>query len=313
MDNNIVKLTSNDLSEIVYSSIKRIMEERNNGNISFSENFNDIKVDFIQKDKILPIIDTIWDMFLLSYDNIGGLKTYKSKSQFAKIVKYAKIAYCNGKIVACATYRKMEDSYKMVAIGCNQEESGKNGLQCIIKDDISKINYHFWAEVSGAIEHYFKKYNGYPMPNMLAPQILQVNESAIRPSSTDLVHYERLISDEWYEKMIFGIKNEEIYQAALKAVDDYSKFMTDVNKINENFNNGLKYSVKQAMYIIENIYRAHEEDGFNELVPSWYEALLESKKTLMNTEKTETIIDYIEYCDYLLETMPLLQLHTLSV
>ena len=289
------------------------MEEKNNGNISFSQENNNIKVEFIQKDRILPIIDTIWEMFLLSYDNIGGLKTYKSKNQFAKIVKYAKVAYCNGNIVACATYRKMEDSYKMVAIGCNQEETGKNGLQAIIKDDISKIDYHFWAEVSGAIEHYFKKYNGYPMPNILAPQILQINESAIRPSTSDLVHYERLISDEWYEKMIFGVKNEEIYKAALKAVDDYSKFMSDVNKINENFNGNLKYSVKQAMYIIENIYRAHEEDGFNELVPSWYEALCEAKKTLLNAEQTETIIDYIEYCDYLLETMPLLQLHTLSV
>lgn len=288
------------------------MEEMEKGNLSFN-NDNDINVEFIERNKILPIIDIIWDILSSSYENIGGLKTYKSKNQFAKIVKYAKIAYYNGEIVACATYRKMEDSFKMVAIGCNQEEIGKRGLQSIIKDDILKVNYHFWAEVSGAIEHYFKKYNGYPMPNILASKILQISEESIRLSSNDLVHYERLIADEWYEKMIFGIKSEEVFQAALKAVDDYSKFMRDVNQIKEDTNNGLKYTLKQAMYIVENIYRAHEEDGFNELVPSWYEALCEAKRTLVQSEKTQTIEDYIEYCDYLFDTMPILKLHTLSV
>ncbi len=148
---------------------------------------------------------------------------------------------------------------------------------------------------------------------IMASKILQVSEESIRLSSNDLEHYERLIADEWYEKMIFGIKSEEVFQAALKAVDDYSKFMREVNKISENINSGLKYTLKQAMYIVENIYRAHEEDGFNELVPSWHEALCEAKRTLLQSEKTQTIEDYIEYCDYLLETMPILRLHTLSV
>lgn len=312
MDKKVIKITEANLEKVVRSSLKRIIEEIETGNLSFNNN-NGINVEFIGRDKILSIIDIIWDLLSISYENIGGLKTYKSKNQFAKIVKYAKIASCNGQIVACATYRKMEDSFKMVAIGCNQEEIGKEGLQSIIKDDILKINYHFWAEVSGAIEHYFKKYNGYPMPNILASKILQISEESIRLSTKDLVHYERLIADEWYEKMIFGIKSEEVFQEALRAVDDYSKFMLEVNKINENTNNGLKYTIKQAMYIIENIYRAHEEDGFNELVPSWYEALCEAKRTLVQSEKTQTIEDYIEYCDYLLETMPILKLHTLSV
>ncbi|MBP5642858.1 MAG: hypothetical protein J6X10_01305 [Bacteroidales bacterium] len=312
MDKKVIKITESNLEKIVRSSLKRIAEEIENGNLSFNNN-NGINVEFIERDKILSIIDTIWELLSISYENIGGLKTYKSKNQFAKIVKYAKIAYYNGEIVACAIYRKMEDSFKMVAIGCNQEEIGKEGLQSIVKDDIIKVDYHFWAEVSGAIEHYFKKYNGYPMPNILASKILQVSEESIRFSSKDLEHYERLIADEWYEKMIFGIKNEEIFQEALKAVDDYSKFMREVNKISEKIKNGFKYTLKQAIYIVENIYRAHEEDGFNELVPSWYEALCEAKKTLVQSEKTQTIVDYIEYCDYLLETMPILTLHTLSV
>jgi len=37
---------------------------------------------------------------------------------------------------------------------------------------------------------------------------------------------------------------------------------------NEKANSSLKYSLKQAYYIAENILRAHEEDNFNELIPS---------------------------------------------
>lgn len=305
MDKKAIKITEANLEKDVRSSLKRKGEEQENG--------NDINVEFIERDKILSVIDVIWGLLAILHENIGGIKTYKSKNQFAKIVKYAKIAYYNGEIVACATYRKMEDSFKMVSIGCNQEESGKEGLQSIIKDDILKADYRFWAEVSGAIEHYFKKYNGYPMPNLLASKILQISEESTRLSSKDLEHYERLIADEWYEKMVFGIKSEEVFQEVLKAVDDYSKFLREVNKISENANNGLKYTLKQAVYIVENIYRAHEEDGFNELVSSWYEALCEAKRTLIQSEKTQTTEDYIEYCDYLLETMPILKLHTLSV
>lgn len=135
MDKKDIKITEANLEKVVRPSSKRTVEEQENG--------NDINVEFIERDKILSVIDVIWELLSILHENIGGLKTYKSKNQFAKIVKYAKIAYCNGEIVACATYRKMEDSFKMVAIGCNQEESGKEGLQSIIKDDILKADYHF--------------------------------------------------------------------------------------------------------------------------------------------------------------------------
>lgn len=312
MDKKIVKLTEGDIHRIVSSSVKKILEAQNFGEISLDSKEN-IKIEFIGRDQIRKLGDVLWDMLVLSYENIGGLKTYRSKEHFLSMAKYAKIAYDNGNIVACAIYRNMEGSYKMVAIGCNQEANGKDGLQEIIKDDIEKIDFHFWAEVSGAIEHYFKKYNGYPMPNTLASKILNVTDDAIRLSSKDMVHYQRVIADEWFEKMIFGVKNDEVYKEALLAVDDYSKFMREVNKINESADNGLKYSLKQAIYIIENILRAHEEDGFNELVPSWYEALNESLKTLKAAKPNRIVDDYIEYCEYLLTHMPVLELHVLSI
>lgn len=308
----IIRMTEQDLHNVVKDSVIKILSEQEHGDLSINADSN-LKVVFIEKKDIMPLSDFIWQMLVSSYENIGGLKTYRSKEDFLRKVKYAKIAYNNGDIVACAIYRNMEGSYKMVAIGCNQEDIGKQGIQAIIKDDIEKFDYHFWAEVSGAIEHYFRKYNGYPMPNILAPEILSISSELIRLSKNDNVHYERQISNEWFEKMIYGAKSKEVYEEAIAAVEDYSKFMKEVNKINENSNMNGRYSVKQAMYIVENIYRAHEEDGYNELIPSWYEALNESMEVLLAAEQTQTVVDYIEYCNYLLETMPVLQLHPLKI
>ncbi len=310
--NNNTYTKTNDLHKIVEESILNVLSEQNYGNLSIEANQN-LKIDFIGKDEIMPISDTIWQMLVLSYENVGGLKTYRSKEDFLRKVKYAKIVYNKEDIVACSIYRNMEGSYKMVAIGCNQDEIGKQGIQAIIKDDVEKFDYHFWAEVSGAIEHYFRKYNGYPMPNILAPEILNISSEAIRLSKNDNVHYEQQISNEWFEKMIYGAKSKEVYEAAIAAVEDYSKFMRDVNNITEESSTNKGYTIKQAMYIIENIYRAHEEDNFNELIPSWHKALIECKEVLMKAEQNRTIVDYIEYCDYLLETMPVLQLHPLRI
>ena len=75
-----------------------------------------------------------------------------------------------------------------------------------------------------------------------------------------------------------------------------------------------KYSTKQAIYIIENLYRLHEENGVNELTPNWNNALKESMKTLTSIkEKTQTINDYIEYGNYLLSDMQPLILHKLEL
>ena len=80
----------------------------------------------------------------------------------------------------------------------------------------------------------------------------------------------------------------------------------ETNKKDEN---GGKYSLKQAIYIIENIYRENEENHFYELIPSWHQALKDSLEVLQTAEPSRAIADYIDDCNYLLENMPLLQLH----
>ena len=71
--------------------------------------------------------------------------------------------------------------------------------------------------------------------------------------------------------------------------------------------NGLVYTLKQAVYITENILRAHEEDGFNELVPKWNKALHDSLNTFLYYKNSGSNIDYIgdyiDYCEYLFRVM----------
>lgn len=255
----------------------------------------------------------VWDMLELSYSDIGGLQSYRDFNDFLKKKHIIEIILSeDGKLLSCATYRRMEGSLKLTAIGCDQSQIGKLALEQLVQNNIINSDLHYWAEVSGAIEHYFKKHNGFPMPNTLASKILQISENDIKLSNRDRVHYSRPIgaNREYYTKMIFGIKSEEIFQQAIQEVENYGHFMKEVNTLTESTNT---YTVKQAIYIIENIYRAHEEDGFNELIPSWYKALHLSLQTLLNVpNKNEIIYDYIQYANYLLEDMQILELHSMA-
>ena len=177
---------------------------------------------------------------------------------------------------------------------------------------VMELMLHFWVEVSGSIERYFRKHNGYPMPNTLTSKILKIDESKITLSQNDEVHYTRQIDGDIYEKIIFGVKDNETFEKVLAEVENYGSFMRVVNNIDESVSN--RYTVKQAIYIIENIYRAHEEDEFNELIPSWHQGLMDCLETLCNvSNKSQYVIDYIKYGKYLIEDMQVLELHPLEL
>ena len=175
----------------------------------------------------------------------------------------------------------------------------------------------YWVEGSGAIEHFFKKQNAYcPIPNTMASEILGVPADRIRPCSGDKVHYERMIGSDsdpdWRVKMIIGVQDEATFNRVVEMVDNYEGFRKEMSKVEEGVSN--RYTIKQAIYIIENIYRAHEEDGFNELIPSWHQGLVDSLASLRQSgQTTKTVMNYIQYGEYLLADMQLLELHPLEL
>lgn len=249
----------------------------------------------------------VWEMLTRSYENVGGLDCYRSFADFChKEHLFILVLDENRRLMACATYRRMIDHRKMVAIGCEQSKEGRVALRQIVQDNIKNFELQYWMEVSGRIEHYFKKHNGYSMPNVLASEILNVDELDVKLSEKDHVHYCRQIAGgDFYEKMIMCAKNEELFKKVLEEVENYGTFMKKDSSARND-------AVKQAIYVIENIYRAHEEDGFNELIPSWHHGLLDSLETLQSvTPKTQVVIDYIRYAEYLLDDMQLLEWHPL--
>ena len=291
---NEMELRRNELPQINVGEIKMLNEQE-------------------EIEKYLPLI---WDMLEKSYENIGGLQSYRDYNDFKKKKHLLMVVrdFNNQDLLACAVFRRIESSLKMTAIGCNQENNGKLALQQIIQHTISELELHYWTEVSGVIEYYFKKHNGFPMPNTIASKILGVPEDKIILSKKDMVHYDRVIGRdrEKFTKMIYGIKSEEIFQEAMSEFEDYYDFMKEVNKI-VNESKETKYSVKQAIYIIENLYRMHEEDGLNELIPKWHDALRDSVEALnLVKEKDQTISDYIEYGNYLLSDMQILTLNVIQ-
>lgn len=267
---------------------------------------NLILLDTHEKFKLYAL--KLWIILEESYSSKGGNFAYKNYKDFLNRGHYAKIIInYTDDILACEIYRKVENSFKIVCGGCVQSETGKLALQQIIQDDIIKFDVHYWAEVSDAIEHYFKKYNGFPMPNTLAPEILNINVEKLILSD-DGVHYERPIGHNGilYKKMIFGIKNEEVFEKVLTTINNYADFMDNVNNINES---KIEYTLKYCIYIIENIYRAHEEDGFNEMPKSWHDELIKCVSVLKSYKRKDDMInDYIRYAEYLLDEMPVLEL-----
>ena len=114
---------------------------------------------------------------------------------------------------------------------------------------------------------------------------------------------------DWYVKIILGLKDEATFNKILEIVDDYEGFMKEVNNLTEGSNYS-HYNVKQAMYIIDNVYRCNEEDDINEMLPSWHQAIKQSIKTLESIENKEIYIErYIDTAYYLLEKMPILTLN----
>ena len=199
------------------------------------------------------------------------------------------------------------------------ESVSSKGDKAMCIDDSSEMIYnielYYCVEVSGIIEHYFKKHNGYPIPNTIASNILQVSDNLITLSKKDMFHYDRVIGQdgEKFTKMIYGMKSEEIFQEVMSDFEDNYDFMKEVNKM-VNESKDTKYSVRQAIYIIENLYRMHEENALNELIPKWHDALRDSMEVLYSTkERTQTISDYIEYGEYLLSDMQVLTLNVISL
>jgi hypothetical protein len=147
----------NTLKMIVHKILNGALESRKaNDGMGISEVANGNVVFVTDGKGISKYSETAWQILTAYYKPLGGLKGYRSHDDFVDRGHAMKLVFMDGQIIACATYRKVESSYKMVAIGCVQNSNGKATLESIVKDDIEKMGLHYFTEVSGAIEHFSK-------------------------------------------------------------------------------------------------------------------------------------------------------------
>lgn len=172
------------------------------------------------------------------------------------------------------------------------------------------MQLRYWVEVSGTVECYFDRYNLFRVPNMLVSEILQVDDDEVRPLR-DGFHYNRSVGEngEMFTKVIFGLTSDVVYHKVVSNIElGYAKFLSDYQPLTA----ASPCTIKQAIDIIDRSYRANNDDGFNELTPSWHRSLRSSLIRLkMAAHPNQTILEHIDRADYLMGDVVPLRLHML--
>lgn len=274
----------------------------------------------------MSVAQKFWDILNLSYRgnllSYGGANDIKKRVVFFKAVVKGipKKELKDNTFLACATYRStlMDEEYsdyKLTAIGCDQTKEGKEALSEIIKNDILNFDLFYWVEASGAIEHLFKKYNGYPIPNTFAKEILNTNREVIL--CEDKVHYKRKIGlgNELFEKMIFGFRDKEILKKVKTEFGDYEDFRKEINESLVSMD--MKSKVKEAFEVINYFVEANEEQGLEDLFPEWYDRISQAISILKEYKyyygkKSENLDWAIKRGRLLLKEMPVIKVHTFN-
>lgn len=268
------------------------------------------------EENISPYIPDMWEIFRISYEDIGGLKSYKSPKDMLNKVDVIKVVLKNNKVIACSTYREFLKgialgSRKMTAIGCDQTKEGKDALKAIIESDIKENDLHYWAETSGSIERIFKVYEGYPIPHALIPELLGKPEEAIINRSEDGAHYERLIAADTIptRKIVFGMPSNKIFEEAKKKVEEtlnktYDEFRANINsRVREKVDEDSR--LERTAYLTEYLTGECEDGNINELLPEWYAYLKESLEMFKDNPKYKKLVRHMKS----LLDLPILELH----
>lgn len=120
----------------------------------------------------LKYINEIWDDLQRAYSYIGGFATAKTKEELLRKADIWKLCFKNGKLVAFSLYKDTKFGRKSICGATDNTELGKVWFQKIIEEDIREKDRAVYTEVSGKMEHYFRKYNAPLISYELVKQIL---------------------------------------------------------------------------------------------------------------------------------------------
>lgn len=230
----------------------------------------------------------IWNILQNSYKNIGGFLTYSNIDDMLMNTSFSTLYFKDNRLVSCAIYKNALGGEKMVGCGTlNGSKEEKLALHKIVQNDINEFSKWHWAEVSGGVERLFKKYNGNPIPNILAPTILRRPKMQL-VFDKDGSHYKRDINGSNISKIIYGFNSQEIYDKVeneiyqLTGFDSYEAFKKEKNELpaiceshnylKNHMNNRIAFSM-EVLIQLDYIYR---DNAIRELPYELYECFVDA-------------------------------------
>lgn len=144
-----------------------------------------------------------------SYKEIGGYSGHKPGSKEESDAIHHDLSHHavkavrrNGKITALAVYKRAQDgkNRKLIGVGTNGTKEGAHDFRHhITREDHGQKRA--WAEVSGAVEHIYRKAG---MPQHPASSAEKILGKKVKINKDDPNRYTRKIGDEDHEKTILG-------------------------------------------------------------------------------------------------------------
>lgn len=277
------------------------------------ESYDDINVEVIDDiDKIKSLLPAVIDLVKSTYRPIGGYYGNTNVNKLSRSISLIKIVRNDaGNIASCAFYRNVNGSFKLQAYGNDGTQFGKDGVKAIVKSDISPYTNWIWGEVSGAIEHYFKKFEGYPLPNEFVVNVLHKNPDDIELLD-DGFHYRRKIgaNSNATEKVIYGFPDQDTANKAMNAAEYESKRTTlNMDLINrkqdlDEAEDG-KLSFEGACSYVNQLSDLYDEQGWDQLTPGLSALLDQSIEVIKdNVNKEKWVKMTLDEALWLRENMP---------
>lgn len=265
------------------------------------------------KEKIEQVLPRVLDLIHLTYGDeyLGStnLKRLKKNTSLIQVVRNE-----DKEIIAGVLCRVgYEGSNKVSAIFSDKSNEGKEAAINIIRKNIDEYDSLVWCEASDAIEHLYKKYQGYPIPSAYAPEILRKNPSEIEFSEEDVFHYSRIIGTDDVKKkvtkVIFGFPSKKLMENFLSD-EKYKierKAFVNIPVLKESISDDIPEDLYYASSFVEQFSDLNEEGKIIEMSPQLSVVLDDSMKVLRKyIDKYDWVKNEYDVAEFLRDEVPVI-------
>ncbi|MCD8208687.1 MAG: hypothetical protein LUD72_12170 [Bacteroidales bacterium] len=305
MHKNDVHLTMSKVEGLIKSMARQVINE-----VQIAT-YEPGLVNTDNREEIREYAPSVFDIMQKSYRDIGGSYGVSNIKDLIRKTNILTLYVGGNHVYSAGVYSTSRGGKKLYGIGCDGSPLGKEGVRVIIRRDIAAYKDWYWCEASGAVEHLFQKNGGHAIPSLYAEEILLAPVVKI----VDEYHYERYIAGHLVTKIIFGYKNEEIFEKIRKKRDNYDglnriyEFYRNVNEAKESAKGELPRETRMARHIIGTISDNLAEWAVSDLTPKQHQALIYSIGILEKGPTTNETEQSLLLARDMVENLPLFVSH----